>query len=208
MAKRAAKAAGAPKEKRKKGRPSNADKAARAAAPAPASPGPEPERPQTEAAKISMISGKKLKNLLNDKASTRRAISEQFSGPLGERIKKAVEQDHLDRPVFNFISGLWNLDQRTLARRLATLYHCLDVSGLEKRATDQGDMFEAAVASTRGQPPGISSAPGEEPDEQGDDEQGDPDEADADAETSGSGTMLPAADRGDADRVRSTAKTH
>jgi hypothetical protein len=107
------------------------------------------------------ISAQKLRRLIKDKQSTRRAISEQHSGPLGQRIKEAVSKDNLDRTIFNMVEQLDRLDDVTLSHKLATLYYYIDAAGLEERAQN-------APQLELGDRAGKANGGGEE-DEEGDD---------------------------------------
>ena len=92
--------------------------------------------PAAAATPFNAISGAKLQRLVKDKLAVKRNVSQQFTGPLSQRIKDAVDKDKLDRPIYNLICSLWELDDVTLSHKLANLYYYLDASGLEARANN------------------------------------------------------------------------
>jgi len=79
------------------------------------------------------ISANLLKSLLASSKKAKKDIAE-ISGPLGQRIAKAIEENHLHRKAFNIVKSLHPLEDEKLLECLDCLDHYLDISGLRDRA--------------------------------------------------------------------------
>lgn len=90
----------------------------------------EQPKPRQQAA---VISGGKLKRLMAAKRSTKKDMYE-LMGTLGQSIKDAVDNDHLDRKMFNWICQLDSMEPEKIAAHLDNFNYYLDVSGINKRA--------------------------------------------------------------------------
>src|SRR5579859_92154 len=89
-------------------------------------------KPKTDGERPA-ISQQKRESLMATARGAKKDIAE-ISGSLGEQIKTAVENNHLNRKVFRQIVALDRMEPATLRRWLEDFEHYLDISGLQARA--------------------------------------------------------------------------
>lgn len=80
-----------------------------------------------------MISGPKLKNLMAAKRSAKKDTAE-IAGQVGQMIRDACENNHLERKPFGWIVQLDAMEPEKIRNTLDHFDYYLDVSGIRKRA--------------------------------------------------------------------------
>lgn len=93
----------------------------------------------------------------------------EITGQIGQAIAEAAEKIHLDKKAFSIARQLDAMSEKKLATTYYQLLHFIDVLGIEKRATAQGEL-------------GLGESEGEDEDEDEEDEEG---EAKADRPAAG-----------------------
>lgn len=84
--------------------------------------------------------------VVQDLAKARRDTkkrTQSMNGTLGEKIAKAVENDHLDRKAYSIACQLEAMDDERLHVTFHSLLKYCDDLGVTKRATAQEELFDA-----------------------------------------------------------------
>lgn len=101
-----------------------------------------------------------IEELTKAKRDTKKRTS-SMNGTLGEKIKSAVEDKHLDRKAFSIACQLEAMDDE----RLHVTYHSLlkycEDNGVTKRALSQEELFDPNAADDVKEPEGKMNGGGE-----------------------------------------------
>lgn len=87
----------------------------------------------------AVIAEQTLKKLLRSQKGHKDDVDE-IVGTMRSEIANAVENNHLNKKIFGWIKQLDKMEPEKLALMLDDLEHYLDISGLNKRASDVQDL--------------------------------------------------------------------
>lgn len=90
-----------------------------------------------------LIGGKDGKGGLEETQRVQSARAKSAIGIYRNKVKAAVDNDHLENAAWADALKYKNLDDKTLHVRYFHLMHYLEVLGVVKRATAQEEMFDA-----------------------------------------------------------------
>lgn len=106
--------------------------------------------------------GTLVHDILGEESNKNEAV-----GNIGQLVKAAVSQHHLDKAAFAIFRKLRRMSDKHLTRTMAHLEHYCEVGGLNERAKKQAALFDE-----------VSGAPSADADQGDGEEEGDDDSAD------------------------------
>lgn len=95
-----------------------------------------------------------VRDLAEQRRNTKKRVQSQ-NGTFGQAMAKAVEEKHVNRKAHGIACQLDALDDATLHLVYFNLIYYFDVLGIEKRATQQEELFDAGEMA--GEPTGMFS---------------------------------------------------
>lgn len=82
-----------------------------------------------------LVPGETLRSLMTAKRKSKREV-DKINGAIGERINKAIDDKHLNGPLFREMMRLDKMEPEELADYEAQRVYYMEQSGLTKRAAD------------------------------------------------------------------------